>query len=119
MIQSSPFVAATLTGIALSLPVVAQDQGWVPMNGPQITAALSNATVTCESATQLFYASGRTLYSAARDSWGRWQVRGDACSSQWPPSDAWPCHRVARKGDMLRFAGSAGDLTDGHLIPAQ
>ena len=60
-------------------------------------------------------ASGRTLYNTGRDSWGYWQVRGDQYCSMWPPSDLWACYDMARRGDVLRFFGAAGDSTDGTL----
>jgi len=106
--------------LALSFaPVTAQTEQdtWQPMTGPQITAALTGATLQYASATQDFRASGRTQYVSGRPSWGYWQVRGDQYCSMWPPSDLWACYDMARRGDMLRFIGATGDTTDGTFIP--
>ena len=69
------------------------------MTGDEIRAALQEATVITPregrpDIRQVFYPSGRTLYNDGRDSWGYWDVRGDAYCSQWPPSPAWVCYRM-------------------------
>lgn len=89
-----------------------EEAAWTPMNGAQITQALTDRSVQYENAWQQFNASGRTLYNAGRDSWGYWGVRGDQYCSLWPPSDLWACYEMAQRGDMLRFIGQAGDITD-------
>ncbi|MEO1733028.1 MAG: hypothetical protein AAFR45_05280 [Pseudomonadota bacterium] len=75
---------------------------------------MTNKKLTYESgAWQDFRASGRTLYNAGEDSWGYWGVRGDQYCSMWPPSDLWACYDMARSGDVIRFIGASGDVTDG------
>ena len=91
------------------------DGEWTPMDGAQITRALTGQSLTYANATQDFHASGRTLYNAGQDSWGYWTVRGDQYCSMWPPSDLWSCYAMARQGRTLRFIGAAGDVTDGIL----
>lgn len=106
--------------MALLMPLqgVAQSYPWVTLSGSEITEILTDHTVDYPDAWQDFRASGRTLYNAGRDSWGYWAVRGDQYCSMWPPSDLWACYDMARKGDMVRFIGEAGDVTDGVLREA-
>ncbi len=88
-------------------------EGWVPLNGEQIRAALTDRKfVYPADEIQEFYASGRTLYVTARPSWGYWEVRSDQYCSLWPPSDLWACYDVAQKGEAIRFIGSGGDTYD-------
>jgi hypothetical protein len=86
------------------------------LDGPAIEAALEARTVDYEDANgtwQRFYASGRTLYNAGRDSWGYWAVRGDQYCSQWPPGDLWACYDFAVNGDRIRFISDEGGITEG------
>lgn len=108
---------AALCVLLCATPVMADT--WVPLSGDEIRAALTDATLDYGEATvQEFRASGRTLYTrGGRDSWGYWEVRGDQYCSQWPPSDLWACYGMARQGDVLRFIGEAGDVSDGRLVP--
>ncbi len=73
-------------------PAAAED--WAPLDQDAIWQALSDHTLDYDNAWQEFRASGRTLYNAGADSWGRWAARGDQYCSQWPPSDAWVCYDV-------------------------
>ena len=50
--------------LAAMLPGKALAQDWTAMTGAQIAAALTDQDVVYVGATQLFYASGRTLYNA-------------------------------------------------------
>lgn len=86
---------------------------WRMLSGAEITDALTERSLLYEAATQVFYASGRTLYNAGADSWGYWLVRGDQYCSQWPPSGLWDCYDVALNGDEVRFIGSDGSFSDG------
>ncbi|SFS07598.1 hypothetical protein [Yoonia litorea] len=97
----------------LMLAVPAQADGWRVMSGAEITRALTDRTLIYSAATQRFYASGRTLYDAGRESWGYWAVRGDQYCSQWPPSDGWDFYDMATDGTQLRFIASDGSTTDG------
>jgi len=103
--------------IALVLVVLAGPlaaEGWVPLSGAEIVAALEGRKLQYDSAWQDFRVSGRTLYNAGEDSWGYWSVRGDQYCSSWPPSDLWACYDMERSGDRLRFVGSsAGDVSEG------
>ncbi|WP_420863785.1 hypothetical protein [Algirhabdus cladophorae] len=91
----------------------ASADGFEAMTGAQINAALSDRSLTYAGTTQKFYASGRTLYDAGRPSWGYWAVRGDQYCSQWPPNDTWDCYDMASDGEIIRFIGPAGHVTDG------
>ena len=97
--------------VLICVPVVAlsEEATWQPMNGAEITAALTGRGLQYDSAWQDFRASGRTLYKAGRDSWGYWRVEGDQYCSSWPPSDLWACYDMERVGDRVRFIGSAED----------
>ena len=99
----------------LMVPMAAsgEDQPWVAMSGDEIEAALSERTLKYSSATQTFYASGRTLYDAGRPSWGYWRVENNQYCSQWPPSDLWTCYTMEQLEDAVRFVGAQGDKTEG------
>ena len=92
--------------------------GWVPMNSAQIAEALTGTTLKYETARQVFYASGRTMYDAGRPSWGYWEAREDAYCSQWPPAGGWACYRMERDSQSgnLRFIGESGDITEGAIV---
>ncbi len=98
-------VAGLWAGAAVAEPV--------PLSGAEIAEALTEVTLQYDGAWQTFFASGRTLYNAGRDSWGYWEVRGDAYCSQWPPADGWACYAMARDGAALLFIGDSGDVTRG------
>ena len=102
-----------LVCLLAALPTGLLADAWEPPNGDAIRAALTGRTLEYANARQDFRASGRTLYNAGQDSWGYWRIEGDAYCSQWPPSDLWACYRVEQKGTLLRFIGSADDITEG------
>ena len=104
-----------LAGALVLVAGMAQGGEWVPMTGPEIAETLTGHVFDYPSAWQDFRASGRTLYNAGRDSWGYWGVRGDQYCSMWPPSDLWACYDMQRSGDVIRFVGESGDVTDGTL----
>ncbi len=106
-------IAALAALVLWARPASAQE--WQRLDTEAITSALSDARVTYEGAWQDFRASGRTLYNAGRDSWGRWEARGDRYCSQWPPAAGWACYDVDRAGDLIRFTGDSGDVTEGRL----
>ena len=97
----------------LAGPAMAQD--WTVLDDAGITAALTGARVTYDGSWQDFYASGRTLYNAGRDSWGYWEARGGRYCSQWPPADGWACYDVERADTLVRFTGDSGDITEGRI----
>jgi hypothetical protein len=88
---------------------------WQSLTGAEIAAALTDRVIVYRNAVQEFRVSGRTLYDAGQASWGYWAVRGDQYCSMWPPSDLWACYDMARDGDVVRFVGAAGDITEGTL----
>ena len=91
----------------------AQAQSWQLMDADAIRAALTDRVFVYPAGeVQEFYASGRTLYTTSRPSWGYWEVRGNRYCSQWPPSDLWACYLVARRSDNIRFIGEGGDTYD-------
>lgn len=99
--------------ICMLCPALASAEGWTPLSGDEIRAALEDRRVAYASAWQEFRASGRTLYNAGQDSWGYWRIEGNRYCSQWPPSDLWACYGLEQKGDKLRFVGSGDDITEG------
>ncbi|MEL6952160.1 MAG: hypothetical protein AAFN09_03875 [Pseudomonadota bacterium] len=113
-----------LVGALLSLnaaPVQAEED-WRALNGAELAALLSEGRWVYEDgAWQEFRPSGRTLYTSAEPSWGRWQAQNDRYCSQWPPSDAWDCYDVERDagfapGDRVRFVDDWGNATVGTRI---
>ncbi|MBT8413761.1 MAG: hypothetical protein KJO30_05465 [Boseongicola sp.] len=88
---------------------------WGVLDGPGISAILSDRTVDYDAAWQVFNASGTTLYNAGADSWGTWTVRGAQYCSQWPPNSAWSCFDVdiSADGSAVRFRGQGSDVTVG------
>lgn len=103
---------AILMGVLAAAPALAD---WRKMTGAEISGALAGVRLDYAEAWQEFYASGRTLYNAGADSWGYWQVRGDAYCSQWPPAGGWACYAMEREDETgkLRFIGDSGDVTEG------
>ena len=94
------------------------------MTGADIRGMLSGATVLTprpdhQPIRQVFYESGRTLYDDGRDSWGYWEVRGDAYCSQWPPSAGWVCYRMWRwqRGgkQWVVWIGDSGTRYEGYV----
>ncbi len=98
---------------AMMVCSAAQSEEWRVLSGEQIATQLTGRTVIYVNATQRFYASGRTLYNAGHDSWGRWEVRGNQYCSQWPPAGGWACYDVAVQPGKLQFQGESGDLSEG------
>ncbi|KPA22313.1 hypothetical protein shim_05910 [Shimia sp. SK013] len=88
---------------------------WQVLSGEEISAMLTDKSAAYDGATQVFYASGRTLYTAGADSWGYWQVRGNQYCSQWPPSGLWDCYGVLVQGQQVRFVAADGSFSDGTL----
>ncbi|MDP5215879.1 hypothetical protein Q5Y75_01475 [Ruegeria sp. 2205SS24-7] len=87
------------------------------LSGDEILAALTDRKLTYEGgATQIFESSMQTQYFSNGPSTGRWAVRGDQYCSVWPPSDIWACYNIEQKGDVIRFIGAGGDLTDGTYV---
>ena len=91
------------------------DTDWQKMSGVEISTALTEQTVVYESARQVFYASGRTLYTTSEDSWGTWAVRGDRYCSQWPPNADWACYEMYRMGETLKWTDTWGSESIGTL----
>jgi hypothetical protein len=89
--------------LALWPSVVAAEEPWRGLTGPEITAALTARILQYEDGTrQDFMADGRTLFGEG--SWGFWRVEGDEYCSVWPPSDRWACYAVAVRGHEVRFS---------------
>ncbi|MEM7521220.1 MAG: hypothetical protein AAF307_09300 [Pseudomonadota bacterium] len=100
------------------MAAIAQADTWQRLSGAEISATLTGITLDYDARWQDFRASGRTLYFSGADSWGFWDVRGDQYCSMWPPSDLWACYDIQRQGDVIRFIGAAGDVTDGRIRAA-
>ncbi|MCL6285052.1 hypothetical protein M3P21_16085 [Ruegeria sp. 2012CJ41-6] len=87
------------------------------LTGDEILTALIDRKLAYEGgATQTFEPSMRTQYFSSGPSAGSWAVRGDQYCSVWPPSDIWACYNIERSGDVIRFIGAGGDLTDGTYV---
>ncbi len=105
-------ITLILAQILLIWPTMAPAQEWRALVGDELREVLTDVRVTYPGGIwQVFYASGRTLYSAGQDNWGTWRVEGDQYCSQWPPSDLWSCYGIEVDGANLRFIGASGDIT--------
>jgi hypothetical protein len=68
---------------------------WARLDGAAVTCTLSETSLSFgNGATQHFFAWGRTLYTAAKPSWGTWRTQDDQYFSLWPPNDVWDCFTV-------------------------
>lgn len=114
------FALITVLFLPVLAPMSANAEGvWKTMTGHEITQALTDQKVRYTSASQTFYASGKTLYNqGGRESWGRWLVEGDKYCSTWPPQDLLACYHMDRSGEKIRFVGvsSADDITVGTFV---
>jgi len=107
------FALGALVLAGLSLTSTAQAQSWQLLDADGVRAVLTDKTYEYQRGeVQEFFASGRTLYSSSRPSWGYWEVRGAQYCSQWPPSDLWACYSVAQRGAAIRFIGAHQDVYD-------
>ena len=103
--------------VILAVPGVAGAGEFTDLDGAGVRAALEGRKLVYDSgARQDFRASGKTLYNAGQDSWGNWRVQGDQYCSEWPPSDLWACYDLQTDGEVIRFIGEAGDITDGRYV---
>jgi len=87
------------------------------LDDARIVAILTDQKLRYSDGWQEFFASGRTLYNAGRDSWGYWRAQGGQYCSRWPPADVWACYDVYAAGDAVRFVGAGGTPTDGTIVP--
>lgn len=108
---------ALFLGMLILAGPVAADDGWVKLTTEaQVLDALDDKSVTYGiDIKQTFYKSGKTLYDAGRPSWGNWRPQGGQYCSEWPPNANWACYDLylSKDGTMVRFQGSAGDVSDG------
>lgn len=93
----------------MSHPAWAQD--WRGLTGPEIAEALTDRTLHyATGATQIFHASGRTLYTHGEPSWGEWRIEADQYCSTWPPSGDWDCYDVEADGTgAFNFVDARGN----------
>ena len=92
---------------------------WKPLNGAEITTALTARVLQYkDNAQQDFFADGRTLYQTRDVSWGRWRVDYDQYCSIWPPAGTWACYTVSISSDEMsvRFTDKQGGHSDGKYI---
>lgn len=95
------------------------EEPWIELDNQGIQEALGGKSLRYETATQKFYADGRTAYHDQNGpSWGKWQPRGDKYCSLWPPSGAWTCYDVELNGEtqVIRFVDASGGVIDGTYI---
>ena len=105
--------------IALLLaPFSAHAEGvWTTMSGEEIMVALKDKKLRYKDASQVFRASGKTLYTqGGRESLGEWRVEDNQYCSQWPPQGLWACYHMDRSGDKVRFIGTGDDITVGTYV---
>ncbi|MEX0367560.1 MAG: hypothetical protein AB3N22_15930 [Ruegeria sp.] len=89
-------------------------EGFQRLTGDEILEALSGRKLNYEGgASQTFEPSMHTQYFSGGPSAGTWAVQEDQYCSLWPPSDLWACYDIERNGDVIRFIGKGGDITDG------
>lgn len=105
--------------LALSTMAGVAHADWVQLDDGAIVAALTDRDVVYDdTATQHFYASGRTRYTAADPSWGYWRVEGGQYCSQWPPGTGWDCYDVfADETGAVRWDDANGTSTIGRSLP--
>jgi hypothetical protein len=90
-----------IAALALTLfagPLAAQD--WQPVTDDAALSALliDHPLVYETGATQVFHATGRTLYAYGEPSWGYWRIAAGRYCSQWPPATDWDCYDVFHDG---------------------
>ncbi|MEO0343501.1 MAG: hypothetical protein AAF198_08685 [Pseudomonadota bacterium] len=90
---------------------------WKTLDGAAIDALLNDTRVAYSGAWQEFYASGKTLYNAGRDSWGLWRIEGALYCSEWPPNAGWDCYAMTQRGAAIRFIDAKGNVTEGQIEP--
>ena len=94
--------------IALLLaPFSAHAEGvWTTMSGEEITVALTDKKLRYKDASQVFSASGKTLYTqGGRESWGNGELKITNIVANGRPKDTW---RVIIWIDLeIRYALSA------------
>jgi len=110
-------IATAILLLAAAVPALAGEER--PLAGSEISALLTGQTVIGEGTRQEFRASGHTLYSDGRDSWGYWRVEGDRYCSQWPPQEGWTCYAMRSWEDGGRvwvvWIGESGTRFEGHI----
>lgn len=101
--------------LALMLMAGMAHADWVRLDDAGIAAALTDRDVVYDdTATQHFYASGRTRYTAAEPSWGYWRAEDGHYCSQWPPGMGWDCYDVFEDDTgALRWDDGYGNSTIG------
>jgi len=100
--------------LALFPSILAADGFLRLLNDEAITAALANETIVYDAYTmQHFAADGSTQYVTERMSDGRWTARDGQYCSTWPPSDTWACYDIQISGNVVRFIGSDGSVSEG------
>ena len=105
--------------IALLLaPFSAHAEGvWTTMSGEEIMVALTDKKFRYKDASQVFRASGKTLYTPGRArKLGEWRVEDNEYCSQWPPQGLWACYHMDRSDDKVRFIGTGDDITVGTYV---
>ncbi|MEM1275840.1 MAG: hypothetical protein AAGH74_04890 [Pseudomonadota bacterium] len=110
-----------MTALALAAGIASAED--TALSGDQIKAMLTDQKVLGEGTTQVFYASGRTLYNDGHDSWGYWEVRGDQYCSTWPPQNGWACYDMFTRQTDTRleivFIGESGKEYPTWLAPKE
>lgn len=101
--------------LALATGAVAED--WQSLGPGEIAPALADVTLQYDSASQRFFASGRSLYDAGQESWGYWREDAGTYCSQWPPGETWDCYTldVNQAWDAFRFVARDGSETIGRI----
>jgi hypothetical protein len=106
-------------GVALcAAQTVLADATFQQLNAKAAEALLTDKTLKYSDATQTFNASGRTVYTTSRPSWGYWSIRGAQYCSQWPPNSEWACFDLwlSEDGKTARFVDAWDNATDGRFV---
>ncbi|MEM7565166.1 MAG: hypothetical protein AAF353_19310 [Pseudomonadota bacterium] len=91
-----------------------EKNGWTRLTGEDIANALNDRKLRYDGAWQEFFSNGRTLFYAAGESWGEWEVKGDRYCSKWSPDPGWNCYSLEKHLDgRLRFNNGFADPTEG------
>ncbi|MEP0961899.1 MAG: hypothetical protein ABJQ70_10065 [Roseobacter sp.] len=82
---------------------VAAGDAWHPMDADQIKTVMTDKKLQYAHAWQNFSVSGRTVFNAGADSWGRWRVQNKHYWRKRALQEVWTCYDMARSESNLRF----------------
>ncbi|MEP1613493.1 MAG: hypothetical protein ABJL72_16430 [Roseobacter sp.] len=92
--------------------IVAAGDAWHRMDGHRIKTVMTDKKLQYAHAWQNFSVSGRTVFNAGADSWGRWRVQNSQYCSRRALQEVWTCYDMARSESKLRFIDGAGGVIE-------